>query len=178
MNNKIVLCDADDVIENLLECWVNEINIKYGTNVSVNDITSWGLAPFFPTLTEFQVYSPLYDDHIFSKIDRIPGCFPVLKEINNKHTLYIVTASNHETINAKVKRILELYPFLDWTQFIVASNKQMVHGDYLIDNGQHNLIGGDYQGILYNMPHNADFNNEQYGIIRVYNWEEIAQILL
>ena len=32
-DKKIVLCDADDTIENLCETWVNYLNNQYGTKV-------------------------------------------------------------------------------------------------------------------------------------------------
>ena len=38
MEKKIILCDADDTIENLCETWIGYLNRKYGTNVNVEDI--------------------------------------------------------------------------------------------------------------------------------------------
>lgn len=175
---KIILCDADDVIENLLDCWVSAINQKYGTNVNPLDITKWDVSLFFPTLSKEQVFAPIAEKDIWSNLERIDGCYDVLKEINEKHNLYIVTATHYNTCDKKIERILKLYPFLNWKQFIITSHKQLIHGNYLIDDGTHNLIGGDYQGILFSRPHNMTYDAQAAGVIRVSEWNEIRSIIL
>lgn len=174
---KIILCDADDTIENLLDCWISALNAKYGTSVTPQEVTDWDVSLFFPTLTRDQVYSPITEKDIWKNLDRIPNCYDVLKEINEKHTLRIVTATHYNTCDKKIERILELFPFLHWNQFIITAHKQLVHGDYLIDDGVHNVVGGDYQGILFSRPHNSSFDAEENGVIRVSDWNEIRSII-
>lgn len=175
---KIILCDADDVIENLIDCWVSAINQRYRTTVKPSEVTDWDVSLFFPTLTKEQVFAPIKEKDIWSNLERIPDCFEVLKEINDKHILRIVTATHYNTCDKKIERILELYPFLNWKQFIITSHKQLVHGDYLIDDGVHNVTGGDYQGILFSRPHNQSFDAQAAGVIRVSEWKEIRSIIL
>lgn len=59
-----ILTDADDVIENLLDCWVAMLNNRYGTSASPEDVTDWNVSLAFPTLTREQVYSVLADDEL------------------------------------------------------------------------------------------------------------------
>ena len=47
----------------------------------------------------------------------------------------------------------------------------------LIDDGIHNLEGGAYKKILMTAPHNANYNAEANGMIRVRNWKEIEQVI-
>ncbi len=178
-DKKIVLCDADDTIENLCETWVNHLNYKYGTKVKVSDVNDWDVSRFFPELTKDQVYAPIYIKEFWRHILPISDeCVEILNAINNRHNLYIVTATNYQTCDTKIERILELFPFLEWSQFIIASKKQLVYGDYLIDDGVHNFAGGHYKGILFDRPHNHLFNNDAAGLTRVYTWNEIGNILL
>lgn len=178
MTNKLILCDADDVIENLSEIWVSYLNQKYGTSVNVEDIVDWNIAKFFPTLTKEMVFEPTYDKEFWKHIMPVKGCYDVLHEINNRHELFIVTATNYQTCDTKIERILDLFPFLQWSQFIIASKKQLVYGDYLIDDGVHNFNGGHYKGILFDRPHNRSFDDQAAGLIRVHTWDEIGSILL
>lgn len=177
-NKKIVLCDADDTIENLCETWIKCLNFMYGLNVDPEDVNDWNVAKFFPTLTKEQVYAPIYKKEFWNYILPIKGCFDVLKEINSLYDLYIVTATNYQTCDTKMERILGMFPFLDWSQFIIAAKKQLIYGDYLIDDGTHNFDGGRYKGILFDRPHNRLFDEKSAGLVRVYTWAEIGIILL
>lgn len=176
-SKRIILCDADDTIENLCETWVAHLNKEYGTKVDSNEIVDWNVSLFFPTLTKAQVYDPIYDKNFWRKIDPLDGCYDVLKQINDQDELYIVTATNYQTCDTKVERILEMYPFLKWSQFIITERKQLVRGDYLIDDGVHNFEGGTYKGILMSRPHNQLFDADAAGLIRVHEWDEIGTIL-
>lgn len=178
MNKKIILCDADDTIENLCEAWVKYLNYKYGTEVLIEDITNWDISKFFPELSRQQVFAPIFNKEFWHKIDPIAGCYNVLKQINECYELYIVTATNYQTCDTKVERILEMYPFLKWSQFIITERKQLIQGDYLIDDGVHNFDGGKYSGILFDRPHNRSFDHKSAGLIRVYNWDDIGNVLL
>lgn len=177
-DKKIILCDADDTIENLCETWINRLNCIYGTKVNPDEVVDWDISLFFPELTKEQVYAPIYDKDFWRNILPIEGCYSVLCEINRIYDLYIVTATNYQTCDTKIERILNLFPFLQWSQFIIASRKQLVHGDYLIDDGTHNFAGGNYKGILFDRPHNRLFDEKAAGLTRVHTWNEIGNILL
>lgn len=168
-----VLCDADDTIENLVEPWVNAINYRFNENVKWKDISEWDMAKFFPTLTRKQVYSPIYEDGFWDSITSMPGAEDFINSIiADGHEIYIVTATNYQTCGAKIKKLLEMFPMLNWENFIITSNKQMVNGDILIDDAPHNLIGGSYQKVLFDRPHNHNFDEKEYEIKRVFTLED------
>jgi len=176
-----VLCDADDCLENLSKVWADEVNFKFGTNVKWQDITEWDREKFFPTLTRDQVYSPIYENVFWNKISPIPGAEKLINSIlSDGHEFYIVTATNYQTCGAKVKKLLEMFPMLNWENFIIASNKQMIDGDILIDDAPKNLIGGAYHKILFDRPHNYSFDERKYEIKRIYTlseaYEEVCKL--
>ena len=169
-----ILVDADDVIENLLDCWVAMLNNRYGTSTSIEDVTDWNVSLAFPTLTKEQVYSVLADDELWNMLEPIPDAQETLQKFHSEgHEIYIVTASDYRSCKAKFDRILSLFPWLDWDHVIVTSNKQMVKGDILIDDNPHNLVGGDYIKMLFDRPHNRSFDAKANGMIRVRTWEEV-----
>lgn len=178
MQKKIILCDADDTILDLCVAWVKCLNKRHGTNILHKDVTDWDISLFFPGVEKRAVYDPVFEKDFWKQVNPVDGCFEVLKEINDRYELYIVTATNYQTCDTKVERILELYPFLDWQQFVVTSKKQLITGDYLIDDGLHNFAGGAYKGILYDRPHNQNVDVSKEGLIRVHSWNEISSILL
>ena len=173
-----ILFDADDVAENLLNCWIKLLNERYGTSVAFEDIKDWDMTLAFPTLTKQQLFGVLTEDELWRSLEPMPGSQRILQKwYDQGHKLYMVTASDYRTCKVKVERILEMFPFLDWEHIIFATDKQMVRGDILIDDGVHNLIGGAYYKILFNRPHNRGLDVEKYGIRRAETWDEVDALV-
>lgn len=174
----LILFDADDTVENLLEPWLAMLNERYGTAVTLDDIHAWDISEAFPTLRREQVYDVLAEDELWRRVTPIDGAQRVLQRLCDEgHELYMVTASDYRSCKAKIEALLEMFPFLDWEHVIVTSNKQLVRGDVLIDDGPHNLTGGSYRKLLFDRPYNRAFDETRYGITRVYSWEEIYSLL-
>lgn len=174
-----ILVDMDDTIEDLLTAWVTHLNTLYGTNVNPDDISQWNIAKAFPALTAEQVYSPINSNAFWYSVKPIEGAADTLKSLlNDGHNIFIVTASAYETVPAKMNAVLFRYfPFLTWENVIITCNKQMIKGDVLVDDGVHNLEGGEYLKILMDAPHNRNYNAEQNGMFRVKNWSEAYALI-
>ena len=174
-----ILIDMDDTIEQLLQAWVERCNKKYGYQTAYEDIHDWNVAKAYPGLTREQVYGITYEPGFWGSVEPIPGAADALLRLMEKgHELFIVTATEYEHLYEKMHDLLFRYfPFLTWNQVIVTSRKQMIRGDVLIDDGPHNLIGGEYIKLLYDAPHNREFDAEGNGMIRVHNWMEIEAVI-
>ena len=178
-----ILFDADDVAENLLNCWFkipsDPLYLKpYFHQVAFEDIKDWDMTLAFPTLTKQQIFGVLHDDELWKSLEPMPGSQRVLQKwFDQGHQLYMVTASDYRTCKVKVERILEMFPFLDWEHIIFASNKQMIRGDILIDDGIHNLLNGEYFKILFNRPHNRGLDVEKYGVQRADTWDDVDSMV-
>ena len=176
MKKLTILCDADDTIQELTVPWLAELNKKYNCNVKKEDIKTWDITEAFPGLSEDEVLEPLYKNEFWSKTTPIDGSFYYLEKlIRDGHRLVIVTASNQETFDAKAGKLIEMFPFLSRTQIIRETNKQKISGDILIDDGVHNLIGGNYKKFLFSRPGNRRFNEKEHDIVRVDSWREIYE---
>lgn len=168
-----ILCDADDTIENLTSHWLDELNRKHNKNVKKEDLKIWDLTTAYPDLTPEMVLEPLYCNEFWSRITPIEdSAYYLEKLLEDGHELFIVTASIYETFDAKVAKLLELFPFLKSEQIILAQYKQIISGDVLIDDAVHNLLGGSYRKLLFNQPNNSYFNEKEYDITRVFSWKD------
>jgi len=170
-----ILIDMDDVLECLVQGFVDYHREKYGTTTTAEDINNWDLALAFPTLTREQVYSPEREDGFWKYVKPLPGADEALRQlIAEGHEIYIVTASFYESLRAKMDDVLfRYYPYLSWDQVIITANKQLIKGDILIDDGPHNLEGGEYRAILFDAPHNRSYDEKAAGVIRAHGWDEV-----
>lgn len=85
-----------------------------------------------------------------------------------------MTATHWANATMKARRLQRFYPFIDvHKQLIIASHKQMIKANLIIDDGVHNLLDHNGNKLLYTQPWNKDFNCVKHGILRVNNWDEV-----
>lgn len=170
----VILVDMDDTIEELLRCWVAYLNNRYDLTVNFSDIVDWELLPYFPSLTEEQVYEVLVEEELWKTVVPIEGSVACLQKLMEEgFTIRICTASSPTSYALKMKYVMKKYfPFINTrTQCICIHDKQMIKADILLDDNPNNLIGGSYKGILFSRRTNT---NVDYPI-RVNSWDEFYE---
>ena len=174
-----ILVDMDDTIEQLLKAWVSRANEKFGRSVTLDEITDWNVAAPYPGISREDIYGVTYEKGFWESIEPMPGAAEALKHFMDEgHDVYIVTATEPEHVEEKMKGLLFRYfPFISWRQVIITSCKQLIRGDVLIDDGIHNLEGGEYKKIMFTAPHNRFYDAEANGMIRVNTWDEVVEII-
>jgi 5'(3')-deoxyribonucleotidase len=172
----IIGIDFDDVISNTLDMWVKWLNHTHNLKVKLDDITSWKLSDFFPTLSKAELYEPLNTPEFWDTVSIRPGAQDLIQKlIADGHQVYIITSSHYETLPYKLSRCLFAnFPYLTKENIIIAYNKSLIKTDILIDDGEHNLK--DFAGIkvIFDMPHNQDCKIADF---RVITWDDIDILL-
>jgi len=176
-NKKIILIDADDVLENLSYVWVDYLNERYGTHTKQSDLKDWDVSKAFPSLTHDQVYGVELEEELILRLAPVPDApYYVKKLIDDGHTVYICTNTPYQILQTKLDKVIfKYFPYFTRSDVIVTAHKQLIKGDILIDDGPHNLVGGDYEKILVDAPYNETFDEKAIGAIRCYNWKEIYE---
>ena len=174
-----ILVDMDDTIEQLLKEWIRSVNEKFGRSAAVDEVKSWNVAAVYPGLSWEDVYMVTVEPGFWGRVEPIPGAAEGLKKLMDRgHDVMIVTATYYESVPEKMRDLLfKYFPFLSWDQVIITSRKQLIKGDVLIDDGIHNLEGGDYAKVLMTAPHNQHYDAEANGMIRVHHWTEIEEVI-
>lgn len=170
----IILVDMDDTIENLTEAWINYANKRFGTAVNADEITTWDPSEAFSTVSHEGMYALLLEDELYETVEPFEGAGHYLQKlITDGHEVFIVTNSPYQVMKAKMEKVLfRHFPFIDWKHVIITGNKPIIKGDVLIDDGIHNLLGGNYAKLLFTAPHNRSFDAEGNGMVRVNCWRE------
>ena len=173
-----ILVDVDEVLNNLLDRWVDYLNDRYNENANAQQLRVWSLRGIFPHLTEEEVNRPLFEDALWESLSPRPDSMVYLKRlIDDGHDVWIVTASVYQTVPVKMDWLFRHYPYLSWDKVILTRKKQLIRADVLIDDGVHNLEGGEYLKILYDSPNNRQYDAESNGMIRVYSLKEAYHVI-
>ena len=169
-----ILIDVDGVIFNTQETLLNCLNIKYDTNYTIDDITSYDWfdntfdEPWKPM--EYKLFW-YYTKANKQAIDYI------LKWKNEGHTIKFVTASYyHHALPTKIHKLLDCFNGeFDDKDVIVCHDKSMVCGDLLIDDCADNCFGFNNPAVLYEQPWNRSCNDST--IVITNKWENIDKIV-
>lgn len=175
-----ILIDCDDVLLNLLDHWIDYLNDKYQLNYSANDIKSWDISKWIPELTRMEIMDCLYQKDFYDEIEPIAGSYSFINKLKqDKIPFRVVTAHNYVTIDAKVRRILNIYNGnITWDDIIVASDKSIINGSIMIDDNINNLLNNKFikTRLLFARPHNHKYKNDPR-IYYVKDFDEINEIL-
>ena len=174
-----ILVDMDQVLNNLLDWWVEYLNDRYNANANAQDIHIWDVTCVYPELSKEEVDRPLSEDSFWAGLSTRPDSVDTItKMMEDGHEVFIVTAASvYQTLPAKIGWLLENYPCLCWDDIVITSRKQIVSGDVLIDDAVHNLEGGDYLKILMDCPNNQGYDAEGNGMVRVSTLTDAYEVI-
>lgn len=172
----VLLIDQDDVLAEYMKTVTYKFNEIHQTNFKPEDCNCWDLEKIFGD----RIFDIMYEPSIFRNLEPVPHALEVFERLykSNLFEMFIVTAAHPASVEAKYEWIKEHLPFFPLSHVIICSSKYMVKGDFLLDDGMHNIDAfGEYGGepIIFNRPHNLG-NESKYN--RMSNWLEFEAFIM
>jgi 5'-nucleotidase len=163
-----IILDVDDVCADLVTRWVGVYNLEHEDNLQREDISDWDIGSFTKIGKKFYDYLDMQDFNLYW------GMNPVKDALWGVETLRKL---NHEVIFCTVFDYynrkwdwLKRYRFTNNPdEFVVAHNKNLIKGDYIIDDNWDNFVKYDGEKYLFDQPWNRKYDTKN----RVMNWEEL-----
>lgn len=172
-----ILCDLDDVLWDLVPRWTRWLYMEHGIRVEPEDVKTWDIQDYYPTLTREQVFAPLFHPHFFVNMEPVPGAVDAVRKLKaDGHEFVVVTATHHKTAGPKIDELLRLFPMLTENDIVITGHKNWVDGTVLIDDSVRNVESFPWFSILLARPHNADhkFSRPQ-NQFRCDSWDDICE---
>jgi 5'(3')-deoxyribonucleotidase len=171
-----VIVDMDEVIADPLGEMIRWYEAAYGQPVNMEMICAGSWLSAFQEEHRQLVRQRLFEPGFFRHLPVMANSQEVLKAINERYELYIVSAAMEfpNSLKDKLEWLNEHFPFLSWRQLVLCGDKKLVYGDHMIDDHVRHLKHFNGKKYLYTAPHNV----EEDGFIRVNDWLEIAGIFL
>ena len=189
MGRKSIMIDMDEVIvvgnfSKFLIEFLGDVNFEKLNSQNRQDLIR-GKEDEFKKIYK---YKNLYKNDRGDYIEPLPDCVNVVKELNEKYDVYIVTAYvwKENVIDAatnlknKFEYLHYWFPFIDTNNFIFMSNKTKIKYDIGIDDRTSNLENCDKK-LLFTEFRNKKLTDEELeskAIIRVNNWLDVKRELL
>ena len=172
MKKITVALDLDGVIWDLVHPWVEEYNRRYDDNLTYEGVTSYDLTKHMVKCRKEDYCHILTEPEFWQIVEPFEGNVEWLKKLNCKYNIVIATKTDFRVFEMKVKRVLELFPFMKHSQIICIHDKSLLNVDWLVDDCLDNLNGGIFNAIVYDAPYNK---TDKY--LRVENLEQVYYLL-
>ncbi|MEG0502673.1 MAG: hypothetical protein RR525_10670 [Cellulosilyticaceae bacterium] len=172
----VLLIDQDDVLAEYIKGVIEVFNEKYHTNYTIEDCICWDLVSIFGE----KILELMHQPELFRNLQPVEEALEVFKRLyeSNLFDMYIVTAAHPSSVEAKYEWIRSYMPFFPQNHVIICAVKHMVKGDYLLDDGMHNIIDFNEAGgtsIIFDRPHNQHACS---GYPRVKGWREFEKWIM
>jgi len=171
-----IFVDMDEVIADTYGAHIEIYNTEF--NQQLNTQICLGCEVWQKVPKEHQESIRLHATRqgFFRDLNPIKDSQEVLKELSEKHEVYIASAAMQfpNSLEEKSNWLDEYFPFIPWKKRILCGDKHILSGDVLIDDRSYNLKHFDGRSILFTSPHNINSN----GYERANSWFEIAEKLL
>lgn len=175
--NKItLLIDQDDVLAEYIRGLLLAYNKKFSTTIQYDACISWDLHSIFGENVEEVMHEP----DLFRSLEPVKDALLVFKRLfdSGLFDMYIVTAADPRCVEAKFEWIRRHLPFFPEDHVIICKKKYMIKGDYLLDDGMHNIEDFERNGgipVIFERPHNK---NKGDHLQRVTNWLSFERFIM
>jgi len=183
---KTIMIDMDNVItDGTFNKYIEEF---YNIKVDLDNISEYAYVQKLTSERALEFWQFISDKNFYEDAPLLDNCFNVLKKLNEKYDIYIVTSYIwNETIdlsgkclNYKYYYLRKMLPFIKPEKYIFTTNKNIINFDIRIDDKVENLNGSNVK-LLFTAWHNKNMGDNELkekNIIRVNTWKEIEDILL
>jgi 5'(3')-deoxyribonucleotidase len=170
-----VIIDMDEVIADPMGAMITWYEKEYGLPVDPGKMKgSW--LPGFPEQHQALIRKRLHEPGFFRNLPVMKDSVEVLKEMNKRYEIFIVSAATEfpNSLKDKLDWLNEYFPFFTWKQLVLCGEKRMVFGDHMIDDHVRHLQYFNGKKHLFTAAHNKDVT----GYDRINSWQDAAAIFL
>jgi 5'(3')-deoxyribonucleotidase len=171
-----IIIDMDEVIADPMNEMIDWYRNQHGRDVDYNKMLAGSWIKGFPEEHQPIIWDRLRAPGFFRHLPVMKDSVSVLRELNAKYELFIVSAATEfpNSLKDKIEWLEDHFPFLSWRQIALCGSKDLVFGDYMIDDHLKNLKGFKGKPYLFTAAHNLEVT----GYDRINDWSEAAVIFL
>lgn len=172
-----ILIDMDDVMAETGLKILSTYNNLFRTNFKKSDFKDKEFKEIFDLQKYEIVKKEVVKKGFFIDIEVKPNAIEIIKELNEKYDVYVVSAANEfpNSLSDKLKWLNTHFPFISWKKTVFCGYKHMIKADIMIDDHTKNLV--KFEGetkLMFDAMHNQKVTDYQ----RIMHWNEIGDLLL
>ena len=165
MRKPKIILDCDDVLFNTNEIALEHQNKKYGSNYTIEDLSTWGLTGNEILDERLKLFS---DPDFVKNQPLYPGAWEFVEELCSFADVSFATAVPPQCMSARAERIIKEFD-VPAEKVIIASDKSLLQADYLLDDSAKNIENSSAKHpVLFRRPWNYSIS----GITSVSKYDD------
>ena len=175
----IIVCDIDNLINNLAEKTIEIYNHRNNKNIQYSDIISYNFYDCLPREDADGIVSLFKEKSLWDSLKPLEGSQNGLKQLIKKgHQIYLATATDPINFEWKIAWLKQYFPFIPEDNVIRIMDKSLLKADILIEDCLDNLISSFSERVILDYPWNHnELKDYAYSIRRAYGWTDIVNII-
>lgn len=167
-----IALDFDDVLGDCNGYALKITNEKYGTNLSLDDISHWGKGG-----SDADKRLECFENEEFYRTQPLlPGAAEFVHELidGGRREVFIVTAIAPQFASVRAQKILDVLPDIKPENILIGARKDIVHTTVMLDDKAENVLGTNARyGVLFRRP----WNRQLTGMLSVNNYSEFLAMV-
>ena len=172
MNKKILLCDIDEILWDMVPTWCATYNELPTTinHIYPHELTQWDISSMLDSTQTKFFYDILSSDSFWDRVIQdqdyvyFRNTYDLLQKLTQKYKVYIVTATSYYNKH-KLDVFLNIFDFLTEDQLILIKDKWLLDADIIIDDRAETLQEFEKKGtrcVKINHTWNRWYDCENY----------------
>lgn len=175
----IIVCDIDDVLNDLTQKAIALYNLRSGKNIQMSDITTYNFADCLSQEDSDAICALFEEQELWDSLTPTPGSQDALRTLCRQgHQVYLATATHYKNFGWKMEWLNQHYDFFDHRNVIRIMDKSLLKTDVMIDDCMDHLINNVCDRICIDQPWNRSASKDYtYDIYRINNWSLIPNVI-
>ena len=170
-----IAIDMDEVLADPIHKFIQLYNRDYGIPLDLVLEPGKEMYQHVPEHINNKWFEYINEKGFFRDLPLIEGSVDAVKQLHEKHDVYIVSAAMEfrNSLEDKLDWLAEHFPFIGWRNIMFCGDK-IVNVDVMIDDRAKNFVGFEGRKLLFTSPHNLLLSEYE----RVNTWQEVLEKIL
>lgn len=175
----IIMCDIDNVLNDLTTKAIAIYNSRTGKNIKIADITTYNFSECLTQEDADGIVSLFKEKELWDSLSPIKDSkWGIETLINLGHRVIFATATHECNFEWKCQWMKVHFPMINTEDIIRISDKSLIKADIMIDDCLEQLINSYCERICLDYPYNRnDGKDFVYDIKRAYSWTDIIRFV-
>ena len=171
INKPTVALDCDDTVYECNPYAIKLLNEEKGTNFTVNDIKGWahGIGEGVDERVKY-----FNQPEFYTNMPVLPGAKEFVEKLSKKAEIFVVTSVTPSCATARIEAILRDFPCIKKENIIIATRKDVIEVDVILDDGSHNIISARAK---YPVLIRRSWNKNLSGNLAVNNYNDFLHFI-